>query len=447
MPVLSVPAKPRSWLWSALTSIRLTVFLLIILALLAIIGTVIPQDLPPGHYLHRYGEGWGGFLLASGLSRVYQSLWFLAPLGLLLANLSACLVHGLPQAVRRCLAPFTPEQAEALPPRGRCQWPPGVEPHARIAAVWRRELGRRRLATFPDREIYYGQWGRWRPLGPYLIHLGLVCILLGGLVGKFLGVEGRMPILVGEEASSFRGGLGSPIPLNFQVRLDRFQVDFYEPGGPPKEFRSDLTFLKKGQAEPAVCRVNDPVEFGGYTFYQSSYGAQHTGPVRLTLRQGGAAHTLETPFRRAVDLPGGLGQIMLVRVEGDLQGFGPAVQVAYRHGPGHPEIYWLFKDHPEQSQQPEKFKLELSELPFAWFSVFQVKRDPGVWWVYAGFILFLPGFYLAFFRPAQRWAVVLRRNAAGGYEARVLAASPREREAFEERQARFIKGLQGEERS
>ncbi len=41
-------SKPKSWLWGTLTSIRLTVFLLLILAAVAVIGTVVPQGQPPG---------------------------------------------------------------------------------------------------------------------------------------------------------------------------------------------------------------------------------------------------------------------------------------------------------------------------------------------------------------------------------------------------------------
>jgi hypothetical protein len=73
--------------------------------------------------------------------------------------------------------------------------------------------------------------------------------------------------------------------------------------------------------------------------------------------------------------------------------------------------------------------------------VFQVKRDPGVVWVYAGFILFLPGFYLAFFRPVRRWGLVLAPAPMGGWQGRLLGAAPRQREEFAACQERILAEL------
>ena len=443
-PKAAAPPVPpaKSWLWGTLTSIRFTVFLLLILAAVAVIGTILPQDQPVGQYLQRYGEGFGAFLYRSGLTAIYYSPWFLAPITLLAVNITACLINGLPQAIRRSLQPLTPEAAVALPERGQLSWPAVVDPHPLVAAALRQELGRPRRETFQDREVYFFQTGRFRPLGPYLIHLSLLLILTGGLIGKFWGLEGRMSLLEGEQAGAFLSSSRTPHPLDFEVRLDRFQVEFYEKGSAPKEFRSDLTIFKNGlEVSRTVCRVNEPVTMEGFTFYQSSYGAQATAPVRLNLRRGDQVHTLEAPLRRMVELPGEAGQIMAVRIDGNLQGNGPAVQLAYRHGAEHPHVFWLIQDHPEGGEPVGPYHLTVAALPFKWYSVFQVKRDPGVWWVYAGFILILPGFFLAFFRPAQRWAVVLEPAPQGGWKGRLLGAGPRSRDLFEVRQGRIMEML------
>ena len=132
---------------------------------------------------------------------------------------------------------------------------------------------------------------------------------------------------------------------------------------------------------------------------------------------------------------------MAVRIDGNLQGNGPAVQLAYRHGADHPQVFWLLKDQPGPGEQVGPYRLTVAAMPFKWYSVFQVKRDPGVWWVYAGFILILPGFFLAFFRPAQRWAVVLEQAPQGGWKGSLLGAGPRSRDLFEARQGRIMEML------
>lgn len=409
-----------SRLWGLLTSIRLTVFLLLILAVVAVAGTL-------------------------GLPDIYYRIWFLAPLSLLALNLLACMVHGLPQAIRKAARPFTGEMALTMPERGRFTWPPEVEAPALAAETMRQELGRPRQEVQGEQQVLFYRRGRLRPLGPYLVHLALVIILWGGVIGKFGSIEGRVALSPGELASSFDlKGPGQEQPLGFQIRLERFQIRYYEGGGTPQEFRSDLTFFRGGkQAATAVCRVNEPVNFGGYTFYQSSYRTLPGGPILLKVSRGDKSQTLELPFRRWVSLPESKVRFMALGVEGNLQGYGPAVQLAYRDGSRHPQIFWLPQKHPDLTEMPGNLHLAVAPLTFNYYSVLRVKRDPGVWWVYSGFLLLLPGLYLAFLRPSQRWAVVLEKGIGGRWEGRLLGASPRRREDFADRTARLLTRLKG----
>ncbi|MCX5888221.1 MAG: cytochrome c biogenesis protein ResB [Deltaproteobacteria bacterium] len=190
----------------------------------------------------------------------------------------------------------------------------------------------------------------------------------------------------------------------------------------------------------AVCRVNDPVSFGGLTFYQASYGSQPSGPVRLQVSYKERQETIEASPRQMVELPGGEGRIMISKVEGNLEGLGPAVEGIFMtgRGMGGHDFFMVFQDHPEMNKPVGPYRLSLESAPFQFYSVFQVKHDPGVWWVYAGFLLFLPGFYLAFFRPTQRWALVLQPTPKGGWQGRLLGASPRAREDFDLRRAQLL---------
>jgi len=101
-------------------------------------------------------------------------------------------------------------------------------------------------------------------------------------------------------------------------------------------------------------------------------------------------------------------------------------------------VFWALKDHPQLGEQPGPYRFTVESVPFEYYSIFQVKHDPVVWWVYAGFLLFLPGFYLAFFRPTERWALVLTKTSQGRWQGRLLGASPRQREEFAARQERLL---------
>lgn len=409
------------WLWKSLTSLRLTLVLLIILALISLVGTVRTQ--------------------------VFDTVWFLIPLGLFVLNLTACLIRGLPQAVRRSQQRLTPAAALELPERARFAWPPSLNPHSQVEKALNRELGPVHKSAGEDQVVYFWERGRFRPLGPYVVHLALLVILTGALLGKFLGVRGQLTLTEGENSQNFLSEEGKERPLDFQVRLDNFRVLYY-PNGSPREFRSDLTFTGPSKTtEQAVCRVNDPVTFGSFTFYQASYG--HT--VRLEVKEGENSRIIEARVGEIVQLPGSQARFRVLEYrpnllmpggeKGQAEHLGPAARLAYWEGRGHPRIIILLKNRPELAdKQPGPFRLFLQDANF--FSVLQVKRDPGVWWVYAGFILLLPGLYLAFLRPAERWALVLRRNKPEGWDAQLLGAAPRAREAFQDRLERLQEILQ-----
>jgi cytochrome c biogenesis protein len=416
MTQASSSVSPLGRLWKTLTSLRLTLVLLILLTIVSLVGTV------------RVG--------------VFDTLWFFLPVGALFLNLVACLIRGLPQAVHRCRQPFTAPAALILPERVQFTWPGEKDPHAQVEKVLKKEAGPFQKSIQGDETVYFWERGRFRPLGPYVVHLALLVILAGALLGKFLGIEGRLTLMEGQMARDFTVA-GKPMPLKFEARLDRFQVFFY-PDGTPREFRSDLTFAEPGVTRQAVCRVNHPVSFGDFTFYQASYGSV----PRLLVRQGDTSQVIEAPEDKTVPLPGGKAFVRVVGYQPDLvmpgggqkMHLGPAVRVAFWEEGRPPQLIWLLEKHPEFAEKNTgAYHLFLQGAKF--FSVLQVKRDPGVWWVYAGFLLLLPGFYLAFLRPAERWALVLSRGAKGAWEARLLGAAPRAREAFQDRLQRLTEQL------
>ncbi len=292
-----------------------------------------------------------------------------------------------------------------------------------------------------DQDVYFHEKGRFRPLGPYLVHIALLCILIGGLIGKFWGIEGTLPVLQGETAEAFRVG-NTLVPLNFQVRLDRFQVLYYADSPMPKEFRSDLTFLKDGKEEmKAVCRVNDPVSFGGLTFYQASYGSQPSGPVRLQVSYKERQETIEAPLRQMVELPGGEGRIMISKVEGNLQGLGPAVEGIFMtgRGMGGHDFFTVFQDHPEMNKPigPYRLSAGVGAVPVL-FRVPGEARSRASGGFMPVFSCSCPDFTWPSSGPTQRWAVVLQPTPKGGWQGRLLGSSPRAREDFDLRRAQLL---------
>lgn len=64
-----------------------------------------------------------------------------------------------------------------------------------------------------------------------------------------------------------------PTSLGFEVKLEKFRIGTYPGTGRPRSFESHVTFNDPalGGPQSRVISMNHPAQFGGYTFYQSSY--------------------------------------------------------------------------------------------------------------------------------------------------------------------------------
>ena len=147
-----------------------------------------------------------------------------------------------------------------------------------------RRFSHNRVEALSDQVVIYGEKGRWTRFGVYMVHLSVVILLIGGLIGSIFGFDGFVNIAEGESVQRIRlRNSTQTVMLDFAVRCDDFNVSFYETGA-PKEFRSSLTILEAGKpVRQKDIIVNDPLRYKGISFYQSSYGSLPANEVILSL--------------------------------------------------------------------------------------------------------------------------------------------------------------------
>jgi len=87
-------------IWKFFSSVKLAIWLLAIITLLSLIGTFIPQNESPAFYIEKIGHMGYSVLSKMGLSSLYSSWWFILFLILLSLNLTVCLLNRLPLKVR-----------------------------------------------------------------------------------------------------------------------------------------------------------------------------------------------------------------------------------------------------------------------------------------------------------------------------------------------------------
>ena len=85
-------------IFPVLTSMSITIYLLILIALLSAVGTIIPQGADSQFYIQHYGQYPGTFITLLGLNHLYQIWWYQVLLGFLCLSLLLCSYQRLGRA-------------------------------------------------------------------------------------------------------------------------------------------------------------------------------------------------------------------------------------------------------------------------------------------------------------------------------------------------------------
>ena len=309
----------------------LAAMLTISLILAAVLfGGLLPQGLPPEVYLARFGETLGGLFLMFGLDDIYRTKGFLL-LGLILfAQLAVC--TGKRIALLRS----------------------GVK-------IWL--------------------------IGSVLMHVGLLVFLVSTGISLWWGHSVMVEVPEGKTLSLTQQG------VPFDLRLERFSIDYYPDSQAVRQYRSEVVLTRAGQElRRGSLEVNEPLSYAGAKIFQMSYGWLVEGSVR--------------------HLPDGKVEPFLLTNGGWLDQLGPdkdrlrAVLVADpdKHPSRPPEVaFVLLKGSGTrqtavvaQGASVKDSKVEIRFDRLRRYSGLQVKQDPGIVGIFAGLSLSLFGLMLRY---------------------------------------------------
>jgi len=407
-------------LWELLCSLRLTLFVLIVLALTSIIGTIIPQGQPEAAYLSFYSEKVYRLFKALDLIDMYRSWWFVGLLALMTLNLIACTINRFPRSwrlVRRPqrLADESLLRALSLREEFVSRRSPD-ELRSALVAVVQRRFRRPDLSESGDRFCLFAQKGALSRFGAYLVHASIIVILLGAIIGMYWGIKGVANIPEGAATSvALSRTTGAEVPLGFTVRCDDFSVSYYDDNRTPREFKSHLTILENGQPVAGYTKVpvvvNSPLHYKGWTFYQASYGVagEPDFVFRVQARAGGEEKEIRAPFNRPVPLPDGKGFFRIFRAPPSMQRFGNGVAVqVVRKGQPPRTPFMVFQGNPDfDAKRNGDYIFNLVSQHQPMYTGLEVAKDPGVPLIWLGSALMVLGCCVAFFLSHRRlWVLV-----------------------------------------
>ncbi len=400
-------------LWDFFCSLKLAIMTLLVLALTSIIGTVIEQNLAQQEYLQKYGMSEGTFRVLDALQffDMYHSWWFLSLMGLFAVNLICCSIKRLPRIIKIVNEPVLVADDglfRTFSNREEIVTADSLESVRDKAAAL---LGKRFAApviTEQDGKIHlFSQKGAYSRFGVYVTHSSILIIFLGAMIGNVWGYKAYINIVEGSSINQVWPRVGKePIPIGFDLRCDDFEVTFYDGGGRPKDFTSELVVLKDGQEIlKKTIEVNDPLSYGGLTFYQSSYGPAGDPTFKFRVRERATGETVEVSAvqGRHVELPGGRS-FAVNQFAPSYDKFGPAAQIHVNSADGtHGNPFILLKNFPEfDERRGGDYIFTLLEHQQRYYTGLQVAKDPGVWVVWLGCLLIVLGSMSAFFLSHRR---------------------------------------------
>ena len=322
------PVSPSNhwlrWAWRQLTSMRIALILLFLLALGAIPGSMLPQEGSDPGGVQRYFESHRSLaplLNHLGLFNVFAAPWFAAIYLLLFTSLVGCVV---PRTFRlagsaRTLPPRAPRQLSKLP--HSAEYPVALAPEQALD-VAARTLGdhgfrlRRpgdlnamtRQPSPGERDWLSAEKGYLREVGNLLFHLSLLGVLVSIALGGLFGYKADRLLVAGQTFANtttdldefYPGRLvsGSDLPP-FSIKLDKFNASYITSGaqiGQPSAFDAHVTYIAHPGDKPRKfdIQVNRPLNVDGAKVYLIGHG--YAPVFKVTDASGHVEYDQATPF-------------------------------------------------------------------------------------------------------------------------------------------------------
>lgn len=401
----------RQSTFKIIADLRFAITILLIIASASIIGTVIEQDQSIETYKLNYPltNRVFGFLswdiiLKFGFDHVYTTWWFITFILLFGISLLTCtFLQQLPslKIAKRCQFFRLTNQFRLLNISTKLQ-------HLSLTKLLFR-IKESQYSIFQQKDIAYCYKGLIGRIAPIIVHFSMILILLGAVFGSLNGFKAQEIVPKTETfhiQNVLSNGQLTQIP-NVSARVNDFWIT-YTKQTTVSQFYSDISILNVdgSEIERKTIFVNSPIKYEGVDYYQTDWNL-------IGLRVQTNDETVsQYPL---VSVLNNRSKVWLTWIPFDTE-LKTGVTILIDNLEGYASVYNDAGTFLGNLELNETFN---SNLPITLTDIIsstglQIKSDPGIPLIYAGFFLLMVSTLISYITYSQIWIIQYNRQVFVG---------------------------------
>ncbi|HEY8767269.1 MAG TPA: cytochrome c biogenesis protein ResB [Dehalococcoidia bacterium] len=353
--------NPLRAVWWLVTNVRFAILLLVLMAVISLVGVLIPQvpsnvrgdPTSEANWL-QLQHGRFGFLTPAlhdtGIFDVFHQRWFGLLLAVTVVSTGAYVISRFPgiwTSIRRPRKRVPDRYLELAPHRLQVD---GSVDADRLESLLRAKRYKVERTEEGGATYLFADRFQIAQLGTLLTHAAIIVFVLSAVVRRVDAYSAPMFLAEGTTQPVF------PVsnPNQIQVQLTKSYARFAD-DGEPLDYRADLTIYSNGQ-EAVRCSstVNSPCTYKGFKFYEEAYFGYGAGVTVRDVATGNVVYNetlalaAETPSPR-VRITGGDGSVLYDETVVMPDSVDAGDGTTYRAGlvklsDGRPLTFWLPKN-------------------------------------------------------------------------------------------------------
>nr|ARW60128.1 cytochrome c biogenesis protein ccs1 [Laurencieae sp.] len=273
----------KNWSWNflkKLANLNLSIFILSLIAIFCVLGSLIEQDQSLSYYQTHYpvyksnilNFNWQ-FIDYLGLDHIFQTWWFMLILFIFILTLLSCTFFTqLPSLknARRWKFVYNKDY-----PHSKFSFKDSYQVDTYSSIVMADSLVNSSFFVFGQCYSVYAHRGLYGRISPIFVHFSIVAVLLGSMLSFLSGFVAQEIVPNGEIfhiKNVIRSGILSHFPASIFGRVESFKID-YNSDGSIKQFFSKISLIscEGDNIISKIISVNNPLHYHSMTFYQTDW--------------------------------------------------------------------------------------------------------------------------------------------------------------------------------